>query len=226
MNTNEALAIAHGTTTSSPEVYRQALEHLVGHRDELTTRISFTISKNHEPNNDPAWDTVKAGSKSTCGCGSDRVILPSKPRTEFEPGTAITIKPGERVYLKPMGTGQNATLVALWVEEGVLAIADEPFAKPRGMDELIAQLMGMTARPPQAYPLKELAEILPKEPTPPVLCMYEEQKPILTLNAADAKAQTATITLDKDVERFEPVIEKPETGEGLRAPAAKRKGKK
>lgn len=196
MNMQTALQLAKDPDADA-QAYREALEYLVDHRDELTHRIYICLPGGLVGNQDSVWEKVKSGSEERCSCGNERVIMPASLRTEFESGNQqVVVAAGAPVYIRPAGGDLESCYMQLDVEEGALTFLTEPFAP-------LVLTMDIFSR--KGYPLEQLAEVVDKRPT---MLEGKHKTPLFQIVAVDALAGTVTIELDKDVEAFDPDKEK------------------
>lgn len=200
MDLERALSIIKADYSKTPfdeEAYLGACTYVADHRDELTQRVFFDLPGGLSGNTDPKWDYVKKHSDERCGCGNERTFLPGNQRTEYQPSDIgeIIVSPDNEVYLKPVGGDKTSTYLKLWIEEGGMAFMGDPFAPFVVTPDLFTT---------KAYDLEKLEEVLPDQPTPPVMVHGKEKTPLFAINAVDAAAKKVTITPDMDVEGFNP----------------------
>jgi hypothetical protein len=105
------------------------------------------------------------------------------------------VSEGNPIYLKPLGGDKSSTLVKLEIEGEGIAFLEDPFA-PFVLTPSLFSVQG--------YVLAMLAEVLPKQTTPPPFQLGKTKQQIFTINAVDAQAKTVTITPDRAVEAFDP----------------------
>ncbi|MEK9151996.1 MAG: hypothetical protein AAB692_01375 [Patescibacteria group bacterium] len=186
----------------SDKQYLEVCKALAANRAELPYRVFISVPGGHLAPNDPEWDGVRAASKTICGCGSDRVMLPANPRTEFEarPGEPVVLKGGhdDTMFVKPVGGDLSSVYVALWLEdvselgEKALVFAPDPLGPMAEMNAIVG---------PTPFLLSEVADHLAQQKGKPVtLAAGHARAPVMNLMAADPVAGTVTIVLDKDVE--------------------------
>lgn len=180
-------------------LYRSACEYLIDHRDKLTYRVFICIPGEWE-NKDPTWDKVRQNSNSRCRCGKERMILPGKTR-KFEASDIgeLTISPGMRVFLKPIGGSLESTFAELWINiEGTegIAILQDPFAS-------IVLTPDFLSSP--GYSFAQLEEYIQKynpRENPGRIVMVCHNSPVFQFRRVDPEKKTVTILLDRDVEVF------------------------
>lgn len=189
----------------SPEDYLEACIFLVDHREELHQRVFVSL-----PSEDSEMgEIVRGGSEGRCLCGHERVIIPINSRTEFEAGaTSCVITQDNPVCLKPIGGDKASTFLRLDIEKDchgqeAVVIRHDPFAPRVITEDIIRDASGIDNN---GFYLKELAQILLKEPKPPYF--YIEfagvKVPIFSFNEVGVSASTVTITPDIAVEVFSP----------------------
>lgn len=184
---------------SSEDDYLLACGYLVEHRDQLTQRVFINLPGGLRGNSSPAWDAVKAGSQERCSCGNERVIIPLNPRTEYEASSAgaVVVTKNTPVYLKPVGGDKTSAFVRLDIEQAAVTFLEDPFA-PIVLTPDIFSTKG--------YKLKQLADVMPNQPAPPVFIrkFAGVSIPIFAINVVDPSTETVTITPDAAVEVFNP----------------------
>ena len=189
----DAIATIRDSSNSSEE-YLLACEYLANHRGDLQQRVFICLPGGLMGNDDSVWDRVKAGSEERCSCGNERVFVPLNPRTTYEASsTQLTVQPGKSVYLRPVGGDKASAYVRLEIEQDALTFMDDPFAP----FVLSADLFST-----KGFKLDNLAEVLPKQTTPPVF--VQGKTPIFAINVVDLASSTVTITPDAAVEGFDP----------------------
>jgi hypothetical protein len=200
MDMQTALKIAKAPG-SNVDAYREAIEFLIDNRDQLKHRIYVNLPGGFIPNKDTFWAKIKANTDERCNCGNERILVPTNVRTDFIAGTAITIKPGEKVYLRPVGGDRESAYVRFEndVELKALTYILDPF--------------GPIMLSPDLFSTKgfELAQLAPQCGPDAVLSFGQKdvKTPIGRFDAVDVQAGTVTITLDQDVETFDGDAEKP-----------------
>lgn len=181
------------------EKYRKACEYLVDHSSELPCQVFIEIPGGLSGNQNTDWDNVRAGSTERCDCGNERVIIPSNPRTEYEPSTSgkIVVNGQEGIYLKPIGGDKASTYFKLWIQDGALAFMPGPFAP---------LVFSMDLFVTKGYKLDMLAELLPTEPEPPIMIttVGKHKIPVFAINSVDLESESVTLTPDANVENFNP----------------------
>jgi len=197
-----ALDYVRNVSSSQPLdelTYRTRCEYLIDHASELPCQVFINLPEGLFGNTDPKWDKVRAGSKERCSCGNERVIVPSNPRTKYEPSTLgqIVVSGKAGVYLRPIGGDKASAYFKLWIESGGLAFINDPLAPPVFNVDIFSI---------KGYALDKLAEVLPKQTKPPVMVkpVGDHKVPVFAINSVDVKAQTATVTPDANVEVFNP----------------------
>ncbi len=183
---------------TTPSDYLSACEFLVEHRGDLRQRVFICLPGGLSGNHNNAWNAVKTGSQERCSCGNERVIIPLSPRTEFEAASdQLVVSPGKRVYLKPIGGDKASAYVCLDVEDKALTFLEDPFAP---------FVLTLDIFSSKGYKLEQLADVLPTQLKPPVFVrkFAGAATPIFAINAVDMKSNAVTITLDVDVEAFNP----------------------
>jgi len=198
MDLQTALRVAKNPN-GDMSAYREALEYLVEHRDELKYRVFIVLPGGLGGNSDPVWDKVKNGSDERCSCGNERTIMPSNPRTVYEAGTKVTLKRGDRVYLRPIGGDRESAYVRFENDDEALTFILDPCAP---------LVFSMDLFSTQGWRLEKLAGIAGPEA---ILNFVKNnvKTPIARFDSVDLAAGTVTIELDKDIETFDPDTEKP-----------------
>ena len=198
----EAMSYVRDIANVSPfdeTKYRTECEYLVDHVAELPCHIFINLPGGLSGNQNPEWDKVKAGSVERCSCGNERTVVPSKPRTKYEPSTSgpVVVSGEEGIYLKPIGGDKASAYFKLWVENNALAFMDDPLAP---------LLLSMDIFSTKGFALDKLAEALSRQTKPAFMMkpIGDHQIPVFAINSVDVEAQTATITPDANVEIFNP----------------------
>lgn len=200
----EALAVVRDAGKDAPfdeGAYLAAVTYLVDHRDALPYRVFIDLPGGMSGNADPRWARVKELTESRCNCGNERTILPLAPRTVYERSSSapLTVRKGDRVYLKPVGGDKASTYIMLEIVDAhggpAFTFMSDPFSGSLNFAELFNA---------QGYMLAQLAEVLPRQKEPAVMFAGRSKTPLFALDSADAEAGTVTIALDKDVEAFDP----------------------
>ncbi len=200
MDIQTALQVAKDPN-AAPNAYRQALEYLVDHRDQLKYRVFIVLPGGLDGNSSSEWDKVKAGSDERCSCGNERVILPANPRTTYEAGIKISLKPGDKVCLRPIGGDRESAYVSF-----------ENNAQDRSLtfilDPCAPFVLTLDIFNTKGWLLDKLAGIAgPKAIL--TFVKHDVQTPIARFDAVDLTTGTVTIELDRDIESFDPEKEKP-----------------
>lgn len=180
--------------------YREALEYLVDHRDTLPYRVFIVLPGGLGGNSDPAWDKVKAGSHERCSCGNERAIMPANPRMEYEAGEKVTIKPGEMIYLRPVGGDRESAYVRFEndSQNRALSYLLDPFGP---------LVLSIDIFDTKGWYLDSLAEIA--GPTAVLSIHIKDMKtPLVRFDSVDLETGSVVLELDKDVEVFDPELEK------------------
>lgn len=158
---------------------------VVEHASELPCQVFINLPGGLSGNKNPDWNKV--------------VIVPSNPRTEYQPSASgqVVVSGKDGVYLKPVGGDKASAYFKLWIEDGGLAFMGNPLAP---------LVFSMDIFSTKGYALDKLAEVLPKQTKPPVMIkpIGDHKIPVFAINSVDVGSQTATITLDANVEVFNP----------------------
>lgn len=190
MDTQTALQISEAP--SDPK-YREAIEHLIDHRDELKRRIYVEISPSMKADTNPDWDKVRAGTKPICNCGNERVILPGTVRSEYEPGQGALVELDKHLSVRPVGSDKESCVAELSI---TTMFGDEP------------RLL-MTANPyaPGVLPMLSTQACKLSDLKSGLRMKENDGVPILEIGEIDVEKRTMKVTLDKDMEAFDASLE-------------------
>ena len=196
----EALSTARSAMRgeiTDTSVYRTAIEYLVDNRAQLKQPIYIALPGGMDSNKDSEWAKVREGSEERCNCGNERVIMPLNQRTDYEAAReSITLDPGTSVYLKPVGGDKESAYMMVEIRQHALTFFSEPFAP---------LMLSMDLFSTPAYKLAMIADAMVGQEEPPIM-RTGKRVPLFAINDIDVHAQRVTITLDKDVEAFDPAV--------------------
>lgn len=125
-------------------------------------------------------------------------------RDTLAAGETVTIEAGKKVYLRKKGAGDTDALVAFSVDNGALVLQNEPF-------DPMAQLEQMMSGGPTSFGLVDIKD--------QVLPLPEDQRvfstgdafglpvPLVRFDTVDVDGGSVTVTLDQDIEAYEPTAE-------------------
>lgn len=187
MDLQTALLIAKAAR--DPRTYREAIEYLIDHRDELQRRVYITLPSGRSR---LAWQKVTDNSLPRCSCGNERIIMPANPRTDFDPLYTVRIEPGNRMYLRPIG-GDLQSAAQFDYDGKALIYQLDPFAEEKDHAVNGWQVDGL---PEAVGPGGVFA-----------LTVNGVSTPIFRINSVDPKTGVITAELDKDIDNFNPAYE-------------------
>lgn len=202
MNTPYALHVAEAMRGSDNPEYRKAIGYLISHREEIPHRVFVLLPGGLRSNANPAWDAVKAGTESRCGCGNDRVLLPANIREEYRTGSAVVLALGSVLHIRPRGGNKESC--ALRAELGRLADDEKVYGLRLVVDPFgpLNMRAFLDVLAPSAYSLVELVNLLPQG-----LFLNKSEGsvkvPILQVTAIDLLAPSVTLLLDQDMDLFD-----------------------
>ena len=191
MDTQAALQIAEHPSDPS---YREAIEHLIDNRAELKRRIFVEISPSFRADTNPDWDKVRAGTKSICNCGNERVILPGTIRSEYEPGAQALVVLDKPLSVRPIGSDKESAVAELSI---TMMFEDQ------------GPTLLMTANPyaPGVLPILSTQSCKLSDLKSGLRLKEKDGVPILELGEIDVEQRTMQVTLDKDMEVFDASLE-------------------
>lgn len=197
MDTKTALQIAKERRGSNEAVYREALEHLVSNRAELSSRVFILLPGGFTPNTSEEWKNIREGSHSCGGCGNERVIMPLKVRSDYLPGDSVSVQRGSRVYIRPKGGDKETCVVSIEIEElanggPALSVSQDPFG-PLNLQGLLSVLS------PKGHPLTSLNAGLRIS-----LKQGGIKIPVLEFKLIDVAHSIVEVAIDQDMETFDP----------------------
>lgn len=119
-------------------------------------------------------------------------------------GDTITVDASKKVYLRKKGAGETDALVAYSVDNGALVLQNEPF-------DQMAQIEQMINGGPTQFGLVDIEQQLLPLPDDQRVFRARDARglpvPLIRVDAVDVEAGKLTITLDQDVEAYEPSVE-------------------
>lgn len=125
-------------------------------------------------------------------------------RDTLNAGDTITVDTSKKVYLRKKGAGETDALVAFSVENGALVLENQPF-------DQMAQIEQMMSGGPTQFGLADIKDQVLSLPDAQRVFRASDQYglpvPLIRIDAVDVDAGTATLTLDADVEAYEPSVE-------------------
>ncbi len=126
MDFASALSIAKDSRGSNETAYREALEYLIDHRDELKSRVFVLLPGGMTSNTDPTWNKVRENTDSRCGCGNERTLMPLNTREKYEPGETLKVGYKDQIHIRPKGSDKESCVVRV----EVVCFQDGPEGSP------------------------------------------------------------------------------------------------
>ena len=180
-------------------LYYQALTYLTTHKDQLAFPIYFNIPPMTKQQF--SWDAIKLSSTKRCNCGNERVIRPTKPRTDFLPGAQATMFVQDKPYFRPIGGDDLSAYVQLEIINDHLVIHDEPLAPFVMTTTIMNQLITGSQRGIDLYTIEDA---MSKQPDIKPILRTGYHIPLFQIETLSAIGKTFTMTLDQAIEQFTP----------------------
>lgn len=172
----------------------EALRWLATHRHELPGFVYVRLTPDTVA--DPQNAKVIADSVPLCQCGLRRMLVPTRPRLELQPGAVYVVRESMPLKIAPWGGDYSSTLAIFCIRRDKLFMRTDPFAQ--GQVELN---LGITADSEGGLPLDGLPEVgapLSRDfnGVPIVLCQ---------IVGRDLAKNTVSVQLDKTVQVANPM---------------------